>query len=773
MIKRIKLRALFLGGCISLFFLVLLVRVFWIQVVEGAEWRKELAVQVSRSQVIEPVRGTITDRNGNVLATDAPAYTVVVNPAVINEKKLENVVVDRLNQILGKSEDELMKDVTAQRPTKEHPEGELYPYREVRTEGYKVDKSIADQVEQFQQELQDKYKVTGAVVLKNESKRYYPENTLAAHVIGYLDRQGNAVSGLEKFYDKQLKGTPGSLTYQSDRTGVRLPNQTDNYKPVQNGKNFKLTTDDTIQYYIEDAIKEAVNEYHPLSMSVIAADPQTMEILGMANYPTFNPNNYWDYGNDIGNFYNHATQSMYEPGSTFKIVTLAAAVQEKLFNANATYKSGSIRVPGRTIHDSRRDGWGTISFLDGVKHSSNVAFVKLGYEMLGGDRLRKYIDNFGFGVKTGIDLPNETAAPIQPFQYSADIAAASYGQGKVQVTPIQQMAAISAIANGGKLLQPHLVKQITDPESGKVIEEIKPKLVRQVVSPETAKQTGLYLEQVVADQDIGTGKLAYIDGYRVAGKTGTAYKQTAEGYGKKYVISFIGFAPVENPKIAVLVVMDEPKDDVYGGQAAAPVFKKIVSQSLQYMGVPKRTSGTDTSSTKSIKAAKAPDLKGQNSKDAQNLLLNQGLAYEVVGKGTKVLSQYPPKDTAMLPGQRVYLITENSKTMAVPDLKGVSLRDALEILTLMKIGVQVKGEGYVASQTEQKAADGQRTVALTLMPAKETVTGISTEDSSSGAASVGSDSDSASADNKSESDAAAKEETGKQDQTNGEPGDHN
>ncbi|AIQ64969.1 stage V sporulation protein D [Paenibacillus stellifer] len=715
MVKRIKLRSLFIGGCITLFFLVLVGRVFWIQVLQGDFWQKKASDTWAHTSIIKAQRGEITDRNGTVLASDVPAYTIVVDPEVIHTQGIRDEVVQGLHEILNKPVSELEKLVDAK-----DEKGNFWKSREVRNEGWKVDQTVVDKVIALRDKLQKEHEIreTG-IGYVSDQKRYYPKNSLAAHVLGYTDREGKAVAGLEAFYDEQLKGTNGSLNYQSDGNGVKLPNAAETFKPVVNGDNLKLTLDSTIQYYIEDAMKEAYDEYHPKSMTVIAADPSTMEILGMANLPTFNPNEYWAT-QDQGDFYNHAVKSIYEPGSTFKIVTLAGTVQEKLFNPNATFQSGSIRIKGysKPLHDINRSGWGTISYLEGVKRSSNVAFVKLGYEMLGRDRLVQYIRNFGFDTKTGIDLPGEAKGVLSP-QYNVEYATLAYGHGKVQVTPIQQLAAVSAIANGGKLMKPYIVKEIDDPNTGKAT-TTKPEVVRQVLTEESARQTGLYLEQVVADQDIGTGRHAYIEGYRVAGKTGTTIKPDGKGgydYTKN-VVSFIGYAPVNDPKIAVIVIVDDPKTEGGGGAVAAPIFKKIVSQSLEYMGVPKTYTDQDKKTktqTEAAVARKAPDLTGQTMKSARQLLLNQGYDFETVGNGDKVISQYPVAGTALATGQKVYLLSEQTGNPSIPDLKGASLRDALEILSLLKVGIQVSGEGYV---TEQSVAqkNGKAEVTLTLKP---------------------------------------------------------
>lgn len=728
MFKKIKLRTVLIGGCITLFFALLVGRVFYLQVIDNDFWREQALAKWSRTQDLPASRGTIMDRDGDILAMDAPAFTVILNPAVIQANGLGDDIVKGLHEILGKDENELREMVEAKDSKGQYRKGV-----EVRYEGWKIDQEKKEEVEKFSeslnQKLRDARKVPDSGIgFQREQKRYYPHETLAAHILGYTDRQGNGIGGIEQFYDDDLKGTDGFASYKSDKKGVKLPSKDDLYQPAINGKNLVLTTDDTIQYYIEEAMRDTYNQYKPVSMTVIAADPNTMEILGMANMPTFDPNTYGKW--KPKDFINHAVSSRYEPGSTFKIVTLASAVQEKLFKPGDAYQSGSIRAGGRTHRDINSVGWGPITYLEGVKRSSNVAFVKLGFEMLGKERFTNYIKEFGFTNKTDIDLPGEILGSLN-MTYDSDISTMTYGYA-VSVTPIQQIAAISAVANGGKLMKPHLVKEIVDPNTGET-EPIEPEMIRQVISPEAAKETGKYLEQVVADQSIGTGRKAYIDGYRVAGKTGTAIKSKG-GYAdrSKQIVSFIGYAPVEDPKIAVLVIIDEANDEQGGGALAAPIFKEIVSKTLTYWGVPK--SNTAQQSDKSSKAATSsdnarisPDLKGMKVSEVKTKLLNEGMTFETLGSGSTVKQQYPPAGTAMSAGQNIYLLTEDNASMGIPHLQGESLRDAMEVLTLMKVKVTVQGEGYVTEQLET-SQNGQRTVHLTLKTAEELITGSSTGD---------------------------------------------
>lgn len=724
MVKKIKLRTVFIGGCIILFFALLIGRVFYLQVIDNDFWREKALNYWSRQQPLPANRGTILDRDGDILAMDAPAYTVVVNPKVIQTNGLEERIVSGLHNILGKKEDELRELVRAQ-----DKQGNYLINREVRNEGWKIDEDTKKEVEDFSESLRDELRKEGktpdsGIGFINEKKRFYPKSTLAAHILGYIDREGKAVGGVESYYNEMLQGKDGFAAYKSDKKGIKLPSEDDLYQPAINGKNLILTIDDTIQYYIEDAMREAYEQYKPKSMTVIAADPNTMEILGMANLPTFDPNTYWDVPG-YSNFFNHAVGSVYEPGSTFKIVTLASAVQEKLFNPNAYYESGRIKAGGRPHQDINLH-WGTITYLEGVKRSSNVAFVKLGYEMLGPERLTNYIRQFGFTEKTRIDLPAESLGIIN-MNNDSDVATLTYGYA-VSVTPIQQIAAISAVANGGKLMKPYVVKEIQDPNTGET-QKVEPELIREIITPEAARETGTYLEQVVADQVHGSGRLAYIDGYRVAGKTGTAIKSVG-GYRDrtKQVASFVGYAPVDDPKIAVIVIIDEPNQEVGGGAVAAPVFQKIVSQTLNYWGVPKTQQGSNGKGNALVKDAASevrrasPDLTGMRISEVKDKLLQDGLVFEVLGSGSTVKEQYPAPGAVMTSGQRIYLLTEDDHSMKIPNLEGESLRDAMEVLTLMKVRVIVQGEGYVIKQVES-SDKGQRTVTLTLKSAEEILTG--------------------------------------------------
>jgi penicillin-binding protein 2B len=448
-----------------------------------------------------------------------------------------------------------------------------------------------------------------------------------------------------------------------------------------------------------------------------------MEILGMVSYPQYNPNKYWETRNQ-SDFINHAVASQYEPGSTFKLVTLAAAVEEGLFDPNETYMSGSIQVPGRRLHDHNVVGWGRISYLEGLKRSSNVAFVKLGYEKLGQEKLKEYINKFGFGQKTGIDIPGEVPGIVN-MQYPSEFATATYGQG-LTATAIQQTVAYAAIANGGKMMWPHVVKDIVNPQTGEVIQSFEPKFVRQVVSEKTAKQVSEYLEQVVSDQAIGTGRRAYIDGYRVAGKTGTANKVEPgeKGYAEgKWVVSFIGYAPIEDPRILLTIIADEPDlggDYHRGGELGPPAFKEIVTQTLHYLGV--ASSSQKMEASEKDFTMKVPDLKGLTAEQARAAVSKYGVTVEELGKGPKVVDQFPDPGTEIGVSQRIYIVMQEEGAIEIPDMTGKSARDALEVCSFIKVQCQTVGDGYVASQSLSGEGDAA-VLTLTLKPYSEFLKG--------------------------------------------------
>ncbi|MVO99373.1 penicillin-binding transpeptidase domain-containing protein [Paenibacillus lutrae] len=754
MVKKIKMRSLLIGGVFTLLFIIFVGRVFWIQGVKANKLLSEVQQIWETDKEVPAQRGKIVDRESRVLAEEVPAYSISVNPSLINQLDILDGVTEGLTEILkdGQDSSELKEKIrglaTKKRTVVPSAENQtdagasadkgkedkkdkkpVDPYLknvEVNNEGKNIDKAKADQVnaliKKLQAEVYAKEKKYGqkadvGINIKTGKKRFYPGNNLAAQIIGYTNREGKASVGIEAQMDEYLKGTPGSISYKSDSKGVELVQSKTVLVPPVNGKDVKLTIDSKIQYYMESALSKVMDEWKPKSLMAIAADPKTMEILGMTSFPNYNPNEFWKAAEQGQT--NHNIQSQYEPGSTFKLVTLAAAIEEGVFDPGAWFKSGSVQVEGRKpVYDHNRIGWGNIQYLKGLKKSSNVAFVNLGYKMLGAEKLAQYIDKFGFGKKTGIDLYGEVAGKTK-LPYEVDYAAATYGQA-LTATAIQQAAAYGAVANGGKLMQPYVVKEIIDPATNEVVQQTKPKVVGQPVSEATANKVGEYLEQVVSDQVDGTGKDAYIEGYRIAGKTGTANKVIPgqKGYSKdKWVISFAGYAPVEDPRIVLIIIADEPQlGGVYtrGHYVAAPAFREIMLNSLRYLGVPSSKTQT-TAAPVQNNALKAPELEGLTTAQAKEAAGRAGLEVEILGQGTKVITQFPKPGTEIGPYQKLYLAVQPADELDIPDLKGKSLREVMELCSLLGIRTASSGEGYVVTQTLQGEGD-QRVLTVQLAP---------------------------------------------------------
>lgn len=735
--KKVRSRSLTVGLFFTLFFLALIAKVYWVQVAERS-WLMAKAEKIwQESEKIPAKRGEISDRYGKVLAEDGTAYIVTLNPMVIHEKGLEKEVSGGLAPILATSdapadiaklEAKLYEMATRKRQNSEKLAVEV----EVQSEGYKIDAETKDKIDVLIASLKEKIEARNkatdgkkldtkqvGITLHETTKRSYPFGRLASHVLGFMDKWGKPGGyGLESSLDDLLKGTEGHLDRERDPYGVALPNGKMSYTAPINGKNVALTIDQNIQYYVENALRQVYDKWQPRGATAIAANPKTGEILAMANMPDYDPNKYWQ-AKDNSVFRNNAVAYTYEPGSTFKLVTLAGAVEEKKFNPNETYQSGSIVIDDRKLHDHNGVGWGKISYMEGLLRSSNVAFVKLGIEKLGTERLSHYINDFGFGAPTNIDLPGEQSGIVK-MKYKPEFATSTYGQG-LTVTAIQQLASYGAVANGGKLMKPYIIKEITDQETGEVVQSNSPQMVRQVISEAAAKEISLDLEQVVANKDMGgTGWRAYIDGYRVAGKTGTAniVLPGEKGYSSdKWLITFAGYAPVENPQIVVVIVVDVPdlKGDYHlGGEVASPAFKEIVSQSLSYLGVTSAATSAQMSRLDTVTVV--PDTVGAAVSAAKTMLSQSGLRAEVIGDGADVVKQLPLPGTKIPQSQRVYLMTQED-TANVPNLTGKSLRDALEVCSLLGIKCKTEGEGYVVNQT-LNGDENNRELTLTLKPAE-------------------------------------------------------
>ncbi|MDR4886595.1 stage V sporulation protein D [Fredinandcohnia sp. QZ13] len=619
--KRLSL-VLFIG---FLLFLIIDVRLGYVQFFVGNKLTALAKDSWSRDIPFEPERGKIIDRNDVVLATNQSAPTVLVVP-----RQIENPAeaAEKLAAVLNMSKEKAYKKITEN-------ESKVY----INPEGRKISHEKANEVRALG--------IKG-VYIAEDSKRHYPFGSYLSHVLGFAGIDNQGLTGLEKSYDEELKGEKGSVQFYSDAKGRRMPDIADDYTPPKDGLDLKLTIDTRIQSLIERELDNAEAQYNPDGIIAIAMNPNNGEILGMSSRPDFDPANFRNVPQEVYNR-NLPVWSTYEPGSTFKIITLAASLEEGKVNLDNDHFNdpGFVKVGGATLKCWKRGGHGHQTFLEVVQNSCNPGFVELGTR-LGKDTLFKYVRDFGFGQKTGIDLQGEgTGILFKPENVGpVELATTAFGQG-VAVTPIQQVAAVSAAVNGGTLYQPYVAKEWINPVTGKVVKSNSPIAKRKVISEETSKQVRYALESVVAK---GSGGGAYVDGYRVGGKTGTAQKSKKGGgyLQNNHIVSFIGFAPADDPQIVVYIAVDNPKGTVqFGGVVAAPIVGNIMRESLPLLGIEKR----DKQIEKEIrlwtdkKYLEVPNLIGLTKKELQQQLMN--IKLDISGKGNVVVDQAPN------PGERV------------------------------------------------------------------------------------------------------------------------
>ncbi len=596
--------------------IIIILKVFYIQVFAYEKLNTLAESLWSRKLPIGADRGIIYDRNGKVLASNLTTTSLVIIP---NQIKDAEMVSKSLSEILNVSYDDMLKHVTKKTSIERvHPEGRQLSYE------------IASKINDLNYD---------GVYLVKESKRYYPYGSLLSHVLGYVGIDNQGLSGLELTYNDYLTGEDGAIKYFSDGKGNRLE-LSEVYEKPQNGINIKLTIDLDLQLAVERELDNVISKYSPEHALIMAMDPQNGEILAMASRPTFDPNNYQDYDTETINR-NLPIWMTYEPGSTFKIMTLSSTVEEKTVNLfeDHFYDGGSIHVDGANIHCWKSGGHGDQTYLNVVENSCNPGFVSLG-QKLGVEKLMRYISNFGFGVKTGIDLNGESNGIL--FKPSSmgpvELATTSFGQG-ISVTPIQQVTAVSAAINGGNLYQPYLVKEMLEPETNSVILANEPIFKRKVISDESSKMVRYALESVVAN---GSGRNAFIENYRVGGKTGTAQKVLDGHYlAGNYIVSFMGFMPADNPQIVVYVAIDHPLGITqYGGTVAAPIAKNVLESAISIWGFKESKDGmTKEYRWLDQKYVMLPDVLGKDVSEAQKIL--KGFKIEYNGTGTRVIYQSP------------------------------------------------------------------------------------------------------------------------------------
>lgn len=655
-------------------FSFLLARLFWVQLVWGGQLRSEAAKIRSREVIIHPRRGNIYDRQHNLLVSSKPAYSLYANP---REIKNPQEAAERVAAVLGLPGEEVVKKLSV-------PGFFVWI-------AHGVDYDKAQQLRELE-----------GFGLVDSSSRFYHQGTMAAALLGFVGSEGQGLNGLEMSYEKELQGVPGKMLVEVDAQGRVIPQSSRLVQPARAGNNLILTLDQTIQYYVERELDRLVSEHQPKWATILVMDPRTGEVLAMGSRPTFDPSRWPEFPREVWEK-NPATHYTYEPGSTFKVVVAAAALEEGVVRVDEGFEdNGYITVSGRKIYCWNRQGHGFETFAQAVENSCNPVFVQVG-QRLGRERLYRYTRGFGFGSPTGIDLPGEEVGLLIPQQQARelDIASMAIGQA-LAVTPLQQLCALAAIANGGYLLRPYLVKAVEN-EKGEIIWARTPQSVRQVISSSTARQVAGLLEKVVLE---GTGQLAKVEGYRVAGKTGTAQVPGPGGYLQgRYVASFAGFAPLEEPRIAVLVVVGEPgKGQYHGGEVAAPVFSAVVRDTLRYLGIPESPEG---SPRESVPAAEktgqltVPNVVGYPVEEARWLLGERGLKSWAGQSSGVVVGQDPPPGRNVPPGTVVSLRVASSRVqdvIMVPDLAGLTVKKAGAVLEKLGLGFSPLGSGIAVSQ---------------------------------------------------------------------------
>ncbi len=615
-LKKIDERIKIVFLLLLLLFIFIILRVFYVQIIDYKKLNKYASELWSRDLPLEADRGLILDRNGVVLADNLTTTSLVLIPNQIkNKKKTTKLLAEILNVSYSDMKEHVYKKTSIERV---HPEGRRLSY------------DIAEKISNL--------KLDGVYLVK-ESKRNYPYKNMLSHSLGYVGIDNQGLSGLELQYDKYLTGKSGAIKYFSDAKGNKL-NLSDIYVEPQDGMNISLTIDINIQKSLERELDNIVDMFSPDMALAVVMDPNNGEILGMASRPDYDPNNYQEYSQEVLSR-NLPIWASYEPGSTFKIITTAAAVEEKVVDLNKDhfYDAGSVNVDGSTLRCWKAGGHGEQTFLQVLQNSCNPGFVKMG-QLLGKQTLFSYIDKFGFGQQTGIDLNGEGKGIIFNLNQvgNVELATTAFGQG-VSVTPIQQVAAVSAVVNGGTLYEPYIVKSISEKETNSIIQKMKKKKIRKVISKKTSRIMRHALESVVAK---GGGKSAYIEGYRIGGKTGTAQKvQNGVYLVGNYIMSFMAVVPSNDPQAVLYLAIDNPKNTaLLSSYTTTPIARRILLDIIDALEIEKQ----DKEMAKDLEWSdiptyKVPNVVGKSVEEAKEKLDKFTIEYS--GNGKKVVAQSP------------------------------------------------------------------------------------------------------------------------------------
>lgn len=693
--KKTNIMASFFMVVFLIFFLIISGRFIYIQVtgevndVSLEAWAKE---KRETSVVLPAERGKIYDRNGMTLAYNRPTYRIyaIVDPEYSKSQKEPLHVVDpeetaeKLAPLLGIDEKEILE-----RLQEGIEEGKF------QVEFGKEGKNLSQQVMEEINELQ-----LPGINFMEDSIRYYPNGMFASHIIGFASPDEDTgivsgVTGLEKEKNKLLSGTDGFIRYHRDKYNKKLLESNEVVQHPEDGHDIYLTIDQKIQTILEDVLSQVDEKYNPSRITAVVMHAKTGEILAMGSRPSFNPNN----PEQVENWYNDVISIPVEPGSTAKIFTWAAAIEEGVYNGNELFQSGKYVVNEKIepINDHNQGrGWGKISFDEGFRRSSNVAASKLVWEKLGTDTFLEYLQKFHLDEPTNIDLPNEVPGQIL-YNWPSEKLRTAFGQGST-ITPIQQIKGVSAIANEGKMLKPFVVKKVVDPNSGEVVSENSPEVVGEPISKETAQQMIELLDDVVTEKD-GTGRKYQLDDYSVVGKTGTAQIPNPNGSGyltgrENNIFSFLGMAPKEDPQIIMHVSVKQPSlsQTETGSDPVAFIFNHVMENALHYLNI----EPDKEDEQEEIDVVEIPQITNKKVTTVQKDLEKLGFEVSVVGEGEQVAAANVEAGEKLLPRQRIILITDKP---TIPNMTGWSLKDVSTLANLLNIEIEISGQGFVVDQS--------------------------------------------------------------------------
>lgn len=602
----------------------------YIQLVDSNNLYAKAVELWQRSFPVEANRGLILDANNNVLATNLTCSSLVVVPSQIDDPVKTAI---SLAEILGVDSDTMNEKITKK-----------VSIQRIQPEGRQLDDETAMRI--------DRLKLPGVYLIK-DTKRYYPNQNYLAQTLGFVGIDNQGLLGLELKYDEYLTGSNGSINYFMDAKSHNLDIYPSDYSAPSTGSNIQLTINGEIQDIMERELDNAYDTYNPDGIWALAMNPKTGAILGMASKPDYDPNDYKSADPDVYNR-NIPIWMTYEPGSTFKILTFASALNEGLFemDKDTYYDKGYEMIGGARIKSWKKGGHGLQTFREILQNSSNPGFVEIG-RRLGKDRLYQYVQDFGLNEKTGVDLTGESTGLMFKYENFNELeqATVSFGQG-LSITPIQLVAAVSACVNGGTLYTPYIVDNIQNSYTNDIVYETKPNAVRQVITEETSAQVRDALETVVTN---GGGKNAYVDGYRIGGKTGTAQKAVNGSYvDSGYILSFVGIAPIDDPQIVLYIAMDNPKNCVqYGGTTVAPIAKKMFVDILPSLGVEKVDEQIEKELTwMDIPTTTVENYIGMSKSEVSSPLVR----FEYVGEGDVVIDQLPRVGTKVEEGSTIVIM---------------------------------------------------------------------------------------------------------------------